>query len=189
MPPSCQCRLASRRAAAPRACAAGARGGRRVRNACHAERSRSISRACWCPLMVSLSNHAAYAPVVPVEAGTSAALFDVGVSLVGAYAPRHASEGWHPDVRLRRAHAQPGARGGAWDECLSCRAKPRHLSGVLVPAHGEPVEPRRVCPRRSCGGRNLAALSGVGASLVDSLSPDSIRSVLASERRLRSGDR
>ena len=99
-----------------------------------------------------------------------AALFDVGASLVGAHAPVMPAKagiqtcGCAAGMRSRRTRWGVG-------EGLSCRAKPRHLSGVLVPAHGEPVEPRRVCPRRSCGGRNLAALFDVGVSLVGAYAP------------------
>ena len=46
------------------------------------------------------------------------------------------------------------------------------LSGVLVPAHGEPVRTIAAYgPRRSCGGRNLAALFDVGVSLVGAYAP------------------
>ena len=99
-----------------------------------------------------------------------AALFDVGVSLVGAHAPVMPAKagiqtcGCAAGMRSRRTRWGVG-------EGLSCRAEPRHLSGVLVPAHGEPVDPRRVCLRRSCGGRNLAALFDVGVSLVGAYAP------------------
>ncbi len=238
MPPSCQRRLASRRAAAPRACAAGANGGagRGLCLSCRAKprhlsgvlvpahgepvepRRRSCGgrnlaalpdvgvslvgayapvmpakagiQTCGCaarmrsrrtrrrvcgmlvmpneaeaslglvcsPLMVSLSNH----PVVPAKAGTSQPM-----SLVWCRGgPRGAHDLVMPakaGIQTRGCAARMRSRRTRWGvgEGLSCRAKPRHLSGVLVPAHGEPVEPRRVCLRRSCGGRNLAALAPV----------------------------
>ena len=99
---------------------------------CHAERSPRFSAQhplSDSPLMVSLSNHArrscggrnlaAHAPVIPAKAG----------------------------IQTRVCAARMRSRRTRWGvgEGLSCRAKPRHLSGVLVPARGEPVEP----PRRS----------------------------------------
>ena len=124
MPPSCQRRLASRRAAAPCACAAGTRAGAWATCVMPSE---AISRARWCPLMVSLS-HAAYASVVPAEAGTSQ-LCLIGASLVGAHAPVMPAKAGIQDGRCRW-HAQPAVGR------VSSRAD-RERHGVLVPAHGE----------------------------------------------------
>ena len=169
MPLSCQRRLASRRAAAPRACAAGTRGvGCATCLSCRAK-PRHLSG-------VLVPAHGE--PVEPRRVclrrscggRNLAALFDVGVSLVGAHAPVMPAKA---GIQTRGCAARMRSRRTRWGvgEGLSCRAKPRHLSGVLVPAHGEPVEPRRVCPRRSCGGRNLAALFDVGVSLVGAHAP------------------
>ena len=103
-------------------------------------RARGISQVCWCPLVV-MSNHPAY------EAGTSA-LSDVGATLVGSPCPRHASEGRHPDARLRRAHAQSAHTVGAWARVCQAERSPRFSA----------QHPLRSARLPSPGGRNGNAL-------------------------------
>ena len=97
----------------------------RGRGRCHAERSRGISRARWCPLMVSLSNHAAYASVVPAEAGTSQPMSPSFPRFSGAGTSQPMPPSCQRRLASRRAAAPrpcaAGAHGGAW--ARACHAE------------------------------------------------------------------